>query len=484
MDVLGHYIVPPGRICRVGLNGLHWPYNVARWKVTWLLGGQLVLAARLFGRCFPENGMNKFNDFSLIAWALLGGAILFQSQLLGADNWPDYRGPTADGHTDATALPLTWSESKNVKWKTAIHGRAWSSPVIWGEQIWLTTATKDGKRLSVLCVNKKDGKILLDKVLFTVVKPQFCHSYNSYASPSPIIEEGRVYVTWGSPGTACIDTKSLKVVWKRDDLKCNHFRAPGSSPVIYKDKLILTHDGSDFQYVIALSKKSGKTIWKTDRSTDFNDLVNGKPKRDGDERKGFSTPYFITVNGNVQMISPGAKAAFAYDPETGKEIWTVRYPEHSSASRTMFGHGLLFINSGFGKAQLMAVKPDGKGDVTKTHVVWAIKKAVPKKPTGVLVGDLIYSCDDGGMGLCIDAKTGKAIWTERIGGKHSAAALYSKGRVYFADENTGTTTVIEPGREFKVLAKNKLDKGCMGSPAVSGNALFLRTLTHLYRIEE
>jgi len=428
--------------------------------------------------------MNKWNQFTLLAWVFLAGTIYIQSQVLGGENWPDYRGPTADGHTDATALPLTWAEDKNVKWKTPLEGKAWSSPVIWGDQIWLTTATVDGKRLSVLCVDKKSGKILLERVLFKIVKPQFCHNYNSYASPSPVIEQGRVYVTWGSPGTACLDTKTFKVVWRRDNLKCNHFRAAGSSPILYEDKLILTHDGSDFQYVIALSKKTGETVWKTNRSTDFNDLVNGKPARDGDMRKGYSTPYLITVKGKVQLISPGAKAAFAYDPATGKEIWTVRYPEHSSASRTLFGNGLLYINTGFGKAQLLAVRPDGKGDVTKTHVAWAIKKAVPKKPTGVLVGDLMFSCDDGGVALCIDARTGKAVWSARVGGKHSAAALYAKGRIYFIDEDKGTTTVIEPGREFKVLTKNKLDAGCMASPAVSGNALFLRTKTHLYRIEE
>jgi len=420
---------------------------------------------------------------ALICLAVVGVPIAPQSASAG-ENWPDYRGPTFDGHTDATNLPLEWSETKNVKWKTAIHGRAWSSPIIWGNQVWMTTATPDGKKLTVICVDKTNGKILLDQQLFQIAKPQFAHKYNTYASPSPTIEEGRVYVTWGSPGTACLDTKTLKVVWKRGDLVCDHFRGAGSSPVIWKDTLILTHDGADVQYVIALDKKTGKTVWKTDRSTDFKDLVNGKPKRDGDERKGYSTPYFISVGGKTQMISPGAKAAFAYDPDTGKEIWTVTYPQHSPAARPMYGHGLVYINTGYGRSQLLAVKPDGKGDVTKSHVVWSIGNSNLRKPSSVLVGDLLISCDDSGVALCLDAKTGEEIWKERIGGKFSASALHAKGRVCFVDEDRGYTTVIAPGKEFKVLAKNKLDAGSMGSPAVSGNALFLRTTTHLYRIEE
>jgi len=406
----------------------------------------------------------------------------------GVDNWPNYRGPSHDGTADVSDLPIEWSETKNVKWKTAIHGRAWSSPVVWGDQVWLTTATKDGKTLSGICVNRDTGKMIYDEVLFKVAEPQYAHPFNSYASPSPVIEDGRVYLHFGSPGTACIDTKTMKVVWTREDLKCNHFRGAGSSPALYGDLLILTMDGSDYQYVIALNKKTGETVWKTDRSHDFKDLDGkGKPARDGDWRKGYSTPLVITVDGKDQLISPAAKAVHALDPKTGKELWHVTYPEHSASSNPLFHEGLVIVKTGWGNSGIMAIKPTGSGDVTDTHVAWKIKPttANAKKPSAVIVDGLMYMVSDkSAIATCIDPKTGDNVWKARVGGKnHSASALYAGGHIYFFSEE-GVTTVIKPARELTKVAESKLGDGFMGTPAVAGKALFLRSKSHLYRIEK
>lgn len=419
---------------------------------------------------------------SAVLWLLTIASV----SVAGAtDSWPEFRGPRGDGHSDATGLPLRWSEERNVRWKTAIHGRAWSTPVVLGEQVWMTTATEDGKRMFAICVERDSGKILLDRKLFDVESPRpLGNPVNSYASPSPAIEAGRVYLSFGSYGTACLDTRTFRTLWERRDLPCNHFRGPASSPILFENLLILQMDGSDYQYLVALDTKSGKTVWKISRSTDFGDLgPDGLPKADGDFRKAFNTPLVIRFDGAVQMISPGAKAAFAYNPRDGSELWTVRHANHSSASRTVFGQGMVFINTGYRTAELWAVRPDGRGDVTDSHVVWKCRNSVPNRSSPVLVDGLIYMTSDRGIASCVEAMTGEQVWRERIGGSYSASALHADGRVYFFDED-GVTTVIRPGRRFEVLARNELESGFMASPAVAGRALYLRTRAHLYRIEE
>ena len=401
-----------------------------------------------------------------------------------ASNWPQFRGPNGDGHVGANKVPTTWSETNNVKWKTAIHGRGWSSPVVWGKQIWLSTASENAKELFTVCVDADTGKILRDTKLFDVERPQFHHAFNSPASPTPVIEEGRVYITFGSPGTACLDTQTGKVLWERRDIECNHYRGAGSSPIIYRDLLIMNFDGSDAQFIIALDKKTGKTVWRKDRSIDFKDLgPDGKPKTEGDFRKAFATPHVAEIDGKLLLISQGANAAYGYNPLTGEEFWRVEErTSHSAGTRPLVGHGLIFFPSGWSQGQLLAVKPGGLGDVTATHVAWRMKKAVAKKPSLLLVDDLIYMNNDGGIVTAVEAKTGQEVWSERIGGDCSASPIFANGHAYFFNEQ-GKTTVIVPGREFKKVAENKLDGGFMASPAVTDNALILRTKTHLYRVE-
>jgi outer membrane protein assembly factor BamB len=413
---------------------------------------------------------------------LIGIALL---TLSAHAQWPQFRGPDGSGVSRNLNLPVSWSEKKNVRWKTAIHGRAWSSPVILGSQVWMTTATEDGKQLFAVAVDRETGKIIRDLKVFDVPRPQEAHPFNSYASPTPVIEPGRVYVTFGSPGTAAIDTQTGKVLWQRRDLECNHYRGAGSSPILFGNLLIMHFDGSDQQYVVALDKASGKTVWRTRRSVDFRDLeADGKPNSEGDFRKAFATPQIVEVNGSPVLVSVGSKAAYGYDPHTGKELWRIEEPtSFSSSTRPVVGHGLVFYTTGFNTGQLLAVRPDGRGDVTATHVVWRATKGVPNKPSLLLSGDLLYMVHDSGVVTCLEAKTGAVVWKNRVAGTYSASPIWADRRIYFFNED-GKTTVIEDGRQFKLLAENELADGFMASPAIDGRALFLRTRTHLYRIEE
>ena len=411
-------------------------------------------------------------DTAVIVVIAFGAALAW-----AGENWPQFRGPDANGYFDAAEVPLTWSETKNVAWKTAIHGRGWSSPVIWGDQVWMTTATDKGHEMFAVCVHRDTGKILHDVKLWDVEKPEKINPLNSYASPTPVVEPGRVYVTFGTYGTACLATDTLKVLWTRRDLRCDHSMGPGSSPVLIGRLLILTFDGMDVQFVIALDKTTGRTLWKTNRSVDFTGI-------DVESRKAFCTPTLIEVGGRRELITAGAQAAYGYDPETLREMWRVRYRGgYSNVARPTLAEGLLLINTGFDTARLLAVRPGGTGDVTATHVAWELTHEVPLKTSPAVVDGLVYLITDTGILTCLEAKTSQRVWRERIGGSYSASPVIAGRRIYFFDDKS-TTTVIEPGRQYKVLGVNKLDGGCMASPALVGKAIFLRTKTHLYRIEE
>ena len=403
------------------------------------------------------------------------------------DQWPEFRGPNGNGIVvGERGLPTTWSEEKNIAWKTKIDGKAWSSPVVWDDQIWITNSSADGKLMEGICINKKDGKIKYRLSLFSneTVEP-LGNNVNSYGSPSPVIEKDAVYIHFGSYGTTAIDTNSGKEIWKRTDLECRHFRGPGSSPIIFQDMLILTMDGVDFQYVIALDKKTGKTKWKTERSTKWDDVEpDGKIRGDGDLRKAYTTPTFLKVAGKTIMISPGAKSCFAYNPINGKELWNITYSGYSNASRTVIYKDNAIINSGYGKPHLISVKidPSAAGDISGTHINWDIFKRVPKRSSPIIVGDQLYMTTDEGILTCLDAKTGESNWSDRIPGHYSASPIFADGKLYFFSE-MGHCYVIAPGGDYNLISKNKLDSGFMASPAISGKAIYARSKTHLYRIE-
>ncbi|MHC4249087.1 MAG: outer membrane protein assembly factor BamB family protein [Planctomycetota bacterium] len=415
---------------------------------------------------------------------LLAGVAALHGSVRAREPWPRFRGPRGDGSVRAAGLPLEWSETENVRWKTAIPHLGWSSPVVQDDQVWLTSATKKGNDFYAFCVDAKSGRIVFEKHLFHCDKPEpLNNGVNCYASPPPAVEPGRAYVHFGSYGTACLDTATGEVVWKRSDLPCRHYRGPGSSVILYQDTLILTMDGVDVQYLAALDKRTGRTVWKTVRDIKWNDLdANGKPKREGDFRKGYTTPIVIDVGGREQLVSPASTAVIAYEPRTGKEIWRVRAAGYGPAVSPVFGSGLVWTATGFGSTKLLAIRPDGTGDVTDSHLAWRDEgRDVPTTPSPAEIDGLLYVMSNKGMLNCFEAASGKVVYRERIGGNHLASPIHDGRRIYYSN-TIGRTTVIRAGRRFEKLAENKLDSGFMASPAVLGDSLILRTKTHLYRI--
>lgn len=406
--------------------------------------------------------------------------------------WPDFRGPSQDGHvaapgdTTPVGLPLQWSESEHVTWKTPIPLKGWSTPVVLEGKIWLTTATEDGHNFYGIAVDAATGKVLYNEKLFHSDNPEpLGNGVNCYASPSPDVEPGRVYLNFGSYGTACLDTTNFKILWQRQDLPCRHYRGPGSSPILWNDLLILTFDGADHQYVTALNKLTGESVWKTDRTTTWKDFDDqGVVISEGDLRKGFSTPIVVDAAGTPMLLSPGSSASFAYDARTGKEIWSLPRVGHTPAPRPVYANGIAYLFNGRGPTDLLAVRVDGTGDVSATHVAWKQEGGtLPQEPSPILVDGLFYMISNSGVVSCLDAATGDVIWSERIGGNYVTSPIHADGRLYFTSTQ-GKTHVLRAGRSFESLAINELDEGCMASPAVTGKAIILRTKTHLYRIED
>ncbi|MCH7917205.1 MAG: PQQ-binding-like beta-propeller repeat protein [Planctomycetes bacterium] len=418
----------------------------------------------------------KLNETFLLSTILIA---FFASLAPASANWPDWRGPTGEGHSEATGLPLHWSETQNIVWKTSIHDLGYSSPVVWDNQVWITTATKKGETLYAVCVDLTSGRIIHDVEVFHPERPQRIHRNNSYATPSAVVEKGSVYVHYGSHGTACLDTKTGEVVWRRDDLNCNHLQGPVSSPILYEDLLILSLEGTDVQFVVALDKKTGKNVWRYDRPRELYENIEPLYLL-----KSYHTPLVVEVNGTPQLINNGAMLVTGHEPRTGKELWRVLYRDDNPISRIVSGHGLFFINSGGspGATHLLAVRQGGVGDVTESHVVWKMTKDVPHESSPVLVGDLLYLLSDRGVLICKQATTGNTVWSERLEGQYGASLLYADNRIYISSKQ-GKTIVIEPGLTFRVLAVNELDGFLGASPAVAGKSLLLRTKTHLYRVQ-
>lgn len=438
---------------------------------------------------------------ALLRSSLFGVVLAVGSMAVAKDEWPQFRGPEGSGHAKAVGVPLTWSETQNVKWKAAIPGKGHSSPVISDNQIWVTTAvetaltTEEKKErlaklknsqgldvagpvsLRAICIDRDSGKVLHDIELAKVDEPQPVHSLNSFASPTAVLENDRVYCHFGSYGTFALDAKTAKVLWQSTEHQIDHQTGPGSSPVSWGKFLFMNFDGTDKQFVVAIDKETGKTAWATKRS--------GKMDDRPDMQKAFCTPVLAEGSTGMQVISPGANWVYGYDALSGREIWKASYGQlgFSTVPRPIIGHGMVYVATSYMQSRLLAVKLDGSGDVTESHVAWKHDVAVPQKPSLILVGDEIYFVNDKGVAVCLDAKTKEERWRERMPGQYSASPIHVDGRIYFCSQE-GKTTVIAPSRQYKELAANQLEGGFMASPAVAGKALFLRTDTHLYRIEE
>jgi outer membrane protein assembly factor BamB len=390
-----------------------------------------------------------------------------------AEDWPQFRGPDGQGHSSQKGLPLSWSETENIAWKVAVPGRGWSSPAIAGDQLWLTTATEvagstrpRARSLRALAYDPTSGRTLRDIEVFRLEDAGEQHAKNTYASPTPVLEEDRVYVHYGRLGTAALSTTG-EILWKTR-LDYNHLHGTGGSPVLFKDLLIVNCDGVDTQYVIALNKNTGAVAWKANRA---------EPGA-----MAFSTPLVIQTGEHAELISVGAFRTVAYDPQSGRELWWVGYGDgFSNVPRPVFAHGLVYVCSGFYRPELIAVRPGGRGDVTASGVAWRLGRAVPLTPSPIVAGDELYMVSDNGILTCVDARSGKIHYQERLGGSYSASPVFADGRMYFQSED-GDTVVIAPGPRFRKLSTNRVDGQTLASLAPYGSAFYLRSAANLYRI--
>jgi outer membrane protein assembly factor BamB len=420
---------------------------------------------------------------------------------IGAEpEWPQWRGPAGDGHAPAAHdLPVTWSETENVVWKTPIPGRGWSSPVIADGRVWMTTAIEreataeeraratDGKKMAAqlavvnelkiraVCVDAATGDILHDIEVLSVANPQPIHKLNSFASPSPVLGDGRLFIHCGDYGAACVDTTTGQVLWRNRALRLDHENGPGSTPVLWQDKLIVHLDGSDVQSIAAYDTTTGEVAWQTPRS--------GTLRDDPDLKKAYGTPVILERDGRAVVVSPAADWLYAYDPANGRELWKMTYGflGFSVVPRPVLCGDLLIMSTSFNQPELLAVKL--AGSATVPTIAWQVKKGAPTMSSPLVVGDLVYMVSDKGVGTCLDAKTGEAVWSERLGGNFSSSPMVADGRIYVGNRD-GDMFVIKPGREFELLATNHLDGGIFATPSAVGKAIFLRTEHALYRIEK
>jgi outer membrane protein assembly factor BamB len=405
-------------------------------------------------------------------------ALALLGQATGADAWPQMRGPTQNGVTDSKGLPLTWSENEHVTWKTPIAGEGWSSPVIGDGAVYLTSALDDGRSLHAYRIDLVSGKITWDVEVFTNDTVPAKHARNSHASPTPVVHGDRLYVHFGTMGTACLSIADGKRLWANRELTVNHSVGAGGSPVLYQDKLLLTCDGIDAQYAVALDAGTGKIAWRTNRSATAR-LAKVEPE----SRKCFSTPVILNIDGHDQAVVNGAERLYAQDPLTGEDLWYVDFTGYSNATMVVSDGKMLVFNTAFNTSSIWGVRlGGGKGDVTASQVAWKVKFPSLSQSSPILLDGRVYVVNDSGILLCLDLATGQQIYKERIGADFAASPILCDGRMYFFDAR-GKATLVETGPTFKVLATNTLADGCMASPAVVGQALIVRTKTSLYRIE-
>ena len=423
---------------------------------------------------------NSFLKLSAFCFILILGSELVYSQ---DNNWTHFRGSKLDGIATTGKVPMVWDAS-SIKWKTEIHGKGHSSPVVYDNQIWITTATPDGKELYAVCTDYQTGKILYDIKVFTPDESISKHSINTYASPSPCIEKGFVYVNFGSLGTACIKTTDGSIVWKRTDLKCNHVQGPGSSPVIYKNLLILHFEGVDVRFVVALDKATGKQVWRTERPSQPYEALPQIGK------KAYITPLIMNVKGRDLLISNGSAVCCAYDPLTGEEVWRVVRGAESTVPMPVAEKGIVYfytgsmVNPAGGTfTELLAINPDGKGDITGTNILWRKHddQIQTQISTPLIKDGLIYSIISKNILMCIDAATGKEIWSERLKANFDASPVYVNGNIWCFSVR-GEAFAVKAGTTYNVIADNQMDSGIWATPAFLRNSVILRTENYLCRI--
>ncbi len=418
---------------------------------------------------------------SILVSAAITIAALFSSALAAPEFWSEFRGPTGQGHSAAAGVPEKWSADKNVAWKRSIAGHGWSTPILIGSRLFLTTAVpKDpgagstDRSLRALSLDAQSGETIWDIEVFLqgAANAAKIHQKNTHASPTPLYEDGKLYVHFGHDGTACLDARDGRVLWKQTSLRYPPVHGNGGCPIVAGEHLIFSCDGAADPVVVALNKNNGSVVWKTKR-----DVTVERPF-------SFSTPLLIDVGGTPQVVSAGSGAVIAYEPGTGRELWRCEYDEgYSVVPRPSYANGLVYVCTGFNTASLLAVRPDGRGDVNGTHLAWEHNKAVPKNSSPIVVGDLLFMVDDKGIATCLDALSGEVHWQERLGGNFSASPIHADGKLYFPSEE-GIIHVIEPSKTFRSLAQNEMSERTFATVVPTDGAIFVRGETHLWRIED
>lgn len=397
---------------------------------------------------------------------------------LRAEDWPEFRGPNGQGIYDAKDLPLKWSKDERLKWRTELPGSGWSSPIVVGTTIYLTSAVpandkaaeKPDLDLMLMMIDVDSGKLLKSVKIFAQSGAQSpgIHSKNSHSSPTPIFDDGRLYLHFGHQGTASTDLQG-NIIWTNKELGYPPVHGNGGSPAVVGKLLIFSRDGADISEVTALDKVTGKVVWQRARNVT------------ADKRFSFCTPLVIEAGGKRQLILPGSNVVQSLVPETGEEIWRVTYDGYSVIPRPIYADGLVFICTGYNRPSLLAIDPTGRGDVTSTHLKWKSDANIPHTPSLVARGGRVFMVSDKGIASGVDSATGKEIWKERIGGNFSASPLLVGDRMYLLSEE-GDATILQIGETPVELAKNKLAERCLASPAIVGNDLLIRSANAIYRI--
>ncbi|QDT38164.1 outer membrane biogenesis protein BamB [Stratiformator vulcanicus] len=387
-----------------------------------------------------------------------------------------FRGGDGNGLVESANLPVDINADSDVVWRTPVHGRGWSSPVVLEGTIWLTTATEDGRSMSVLAIDATDGTVIHDRVVFENESPNFSHPTNTYASCSPVVESGRVYVHFGRYGTACLDSKSAETLWERRDILYDDFRGPASSPILQDGRLYFSCDGVDVQYVICLDARTGETAWKVDRRIDYE---SDNP----DRYKAYSTPAIFEVDGRLQLVSPAAMETVAYDPKSGDELWRVRHGGMNAGLRPVMAKGLIMVTAGDGGTSLVAIDPTEIDSDGYAKVVWSNGRMVPKRSSPIVVGELLLMVSDDGIVTCRDVISGEEFWKERIRDDFWSSPVSDGERVLLCGKD-GTVAVVAAEREYELLSKTQFPEGFNATPAIADGAIFLRSISHLYRINQ
>jgi outer membrane protein assembly factor BamB len=422
--------------------------------------------------------MRTINRTNILIFCWLAAFSLTVPRTVTAENWPGFRGPGRQGISNEKNLPTLWSAASNIVWTTAIPGEGWSSPIIFGNHVFVSTATEEGVSYHLLCLDRKTGAVLWDRQVLRQ-EPGHRQPLNSYASSTPVTDGKNVYIVAFDGSIAAVSVEG-DTVWMYRDFEYFSEHGLGVSPILYKDLLIVAFDPSssgpdpklgwqkpwDKAVILALDKNTGKVRWEGKR---------------GLSQIAHVSPQILNVNGKDQLISSAGNVIQGFDPETGERIWTVSSPGEGVVPSVVVGEGLIFTASGFGDSTIRVVRAGGKGDVTKTNIAWESKEDVPKIPSMLYVKPYLYLVTEAGVAKCFKAATGEVIWRERLGGRFSASPVWADGKVYFLSDK-GTTTVIADGAEFKVLAKNELNETCKASPAISAGNIFIRSDKHLYCI--